>query len=60
MIEGMLMVDDSKTIRLNLTADEWRMLRIRAAEQGVSMAVYATEVLRADLKRKPARKPAPR
>lgn len=53
-------VDDSKTIRLNLTADEWRTLRIRAAEHGVSMAVYATEVLRADLQRKAARKPAPR
>jgi plasmid stability protein len=57
----MLMVDDSKTIRLNLNPDEWRTLRIRAAERGVSMAVYATEVLREDLRRKPkpARKSTP-
>jgi plasmid stability protein len=57
----MMAVDDSKTIRLNLTADEWRTLRIRAAERGVSMAVYATEVLREELRRKPkpARKSAP-
>lgn len=53
-------VDDSKTIRLNLTADEWRQLRIRAAEHGVSMTAYATEVLRADLRRKrPKRKGEP-
>jgi len=57
----MLMVDESKTIRLNLNPDEWRTLRIRAAERGVSMAVYATEVLREDLRRKPkpARKSTP-
>ncbi len=43
------MVDDSKTIRLNLNPG------------GVSMAVYATEVLREDLRRKPkpARKSTP-
>ena len=55
------MTDDDKAIRLRLTAEEWRQLRIRAAEQGVSMTVYATEVLREDLRRKakPARKSAP-
>jgi plasmid stability protein len=51
-------VGDSKTIRLNLTADEWRTLRIRAAEEGVSVTAYATNVLREHLQRKRgARKP---
>jgi plasmid stability protein len=50
-------VDDSKTIRLNLTTDEWRRLRIRAAEEGVSMTVYATEVIRADLRKPKVKKP---
>jgi plasmid stability protein len=38
-----------KTLRVNLTADEWKALRIRAAEQGVSVAALATELIRAQL-----------
>ena len=43
------MTDDDRAIRLKLSTEEWRQLRIRAAERGVSMTVYATEVVRADL-----------
>ncbi len=37
------------TFRHNLTADEWRTLRVVAAERGVSVAAYVTEVLRRHL-----------
>jgi hypothetical protein len=49
---GETMVSDSKTVRLNLTADEWRALRVRAAEAGISVAACATAMIRAGLARK--------
>jgi hypothetical protein len=56
----MLMADDSRAIRLNLTPEEWRQLRIRAAEQELSMTQLATVVIREYLQRKRGvKKPAP-
>jgi plasmid stability protein len=51
-----------KTLRVNLTADEWKALRIRAAEQGVSVAALATELIRSQLvpqRKRGVKKPAP-
>lgn len=39
----------TRTARLNLTAEEWRSLGIRAAEQEKSVAAYLTEVVRQHL-----------
>jgi plasmid stability protein len=52
-------ISGSKTMRLNLTVDEWRALRVRAAIEGVSVTAYATSVLREHLRKRGAKKPAP-
>jgi hypothetical protein len=42
-------VVNSKTLRVSLSAEEWQILRARAAEEGRSVANYATRLLRAAL-----------
>lgn len=53
--EDIGMAGSSKTVRLNLTPDEWRALRVGAAEEGVSVAAYATTLIRAQLGPTPKR-----
>lgn len=50
------MTDDDRAIRLKLSPEEWRLLRIRAAEQELSMTQLATAVIREYLQRKPKAK----
>lgn len=56
------MAGNSKTVRLSLTAEEWRALRVRAAEEDRSVASYLSRLVRAhlspQLKRDAAKKAA--
>jgi len=44
-----------KTMRLSLTPEEWRKLRVWAAEEDTSMQSVVSEILRRALERKPRR-----
>ena len=49
------MAGDSKTVRLSLTAEEWRALRVRAAEEDRSVSSYLSRLVRAQLSPQPKR-----
>lgn len=40
-----------KSLRVTLTPEEWRALRVRAAEHDESMAAFVSQLLRAELSR---------
>jgi len=44
-----------KMMRLSLTPDEWRKLRVWAGEDDTSMQAIVVQILRAELDRKPRR-----
>jgi len=46
---------NAKMMRLTLTPDEWRKLRVWAAEEDTSMQAVVVEILRRELAGKPKR-----
>jgi hypothetical protein len=53
MMGGVEMADTRRTVRLNLTDEEWRALEVAAAKEERSLSYYLTRMVRAQLKPQP-------